>query len=382
MLYSLRGDYGRDRDSSIFKVRCNVHYRRLGRTGLQVSEIGIGGGGLRCSSTSYAVELIQRALELGVTYIDTATAYGDSETKVGLALAGRRKDAIVATKLDSVTAEDGEKEFAASLGRLRSDYVDVLHMHAIASLEDLDRRMAPGGVFDVLRRAKQDGRARFIGLSGHRHAVLAEALSRDVFDVTIFIMNIVEQDAAKELIPLALRKDIGMTVMKPLATGMIPSNLALRYLLTQPVSSVVPSGSSIDWLESNVAVSDSMNVPLSEGERAEIERLHHELAHVRCRICWLCEPCPQGIKIGSLLGTYRFYTEFRSRGREGTLVFPWGEWARANLPKELDSHMAAIARCDNCGECESKCSYGLPIVDMLRSMMPALQEMKEITSIW
>ncbi|MCL5025268.1 MAG: aldo/keto reductase [Chloroflexi bacterium] len=359
-----------------------MRYRRLGRTELQVSEIGIGGGGLRCSTAGYAVELLRRALELGVNYIDTATAYGDSETKVGLALQGRRKDAVIATKLDAVTAAEGESEFAASLERLRTDYVDVLHLHGVQDLEDLDRRMASGGVFDVLRRAKRDGRARFVGVTGHRHEVLVEALQRDVFDVTLFIMNIAEQDATKELIPLALRKNIGMTVMKPLATGLLPSKLALRYLLAHPVGSVVPSGSTIEWLESNVAVSDMSHLPLTAEEQAEIERLHRRLAHVRCRICGLCDPCPQGIKIGDLLGTYRFYNEFRSRGREGVLSFQWGDWARANFPKELEDHLAAIARCDDCRECEPRCPHQLPIVSLLRDMVPAMQELKSITAIW
>lgn len=358
-----------------------MRYRRLGRTEVQVSEIGIGAAGLRCSTTEYSSAMIHRALELGVNYFDTATAYGDSETKLGVALEGRRSQAIIATKLDAVTAESAEKELAESLARLRTAYVDVLSLHDIRSLEDLERRTRPGGPLDVLRRAKDSGVARFLGVSGHRHDIISEALRMDVFDVVLFIMNIAEQEAKDELIPLALSKDIGMTVMKPLATGLLPSQLALRFLMTQPISAAIPSASRMDWLESNIAVSD-MPMPLMVEEQAEMQRLEQELAHVRCRLCDRCMPCPQGIKISSLLGTYRFYNELRSAGWEETVAFPWGEWAREHFPKELAIHMSAIPKCDNCGHCDARCPYQLPVADMLRSMLARMGQLKTLTEIW
>jgi uncharacterized protein len=325
--------------------------------------------------------MIHRALELGVNYFDTATAYGDSEAKLGMALQGRRSQAIIATKLDAVTAESAEKELAESLGRLRTDYVDVLSLHDIRSLEDLERRTRPGGALDVLRRAKDNGVARFLGVSGHRHDIISEALRKDVFDMVLFIMNIAEQEAKDELVPLALSKDIGMTVMKPLATGLLPSQLALRFLMTQPISAAVPSASRLDWLESNIAVSD-IPMPLTTKEQTDIQRFEQELATVRCRLCDRCMPCPKGIKISSLLGTYRFYNELRSSGWEETVAFPWGDWARDRFPKELAVHMAAIPMCDDCGECNARCPYHLPVTDMLRSMLVGMEQLKTLTDRW
>src|SRR5512144_2919315 len=115
-----------------------MRYRILGRTGLQVSEIGLGAGGLRCSTAEYAVQMVHRALDLGVNYFDTASVYGDSEEKLGIALEGRRQDAFIATKLDARSAGDAERELATSLRRLRTDYVDVLQMHDLAGLDDLE----------------------------------------------------------------------------------------------------------------------------------------------------------------------------------------------------------------------------------------------------
>jgi hypothetical protein len=358
-----------------------MKYRRLGKTGLQVSDIGIGGGGLRCSTDDYAIKMIHRALELGLNYIDTAVVYGDSEAKVGMALEGRRSDAYVATKIDAINAEEGEKEFAGSLQRLRTDYVDILHLHGIEDSADLAKRTAPGGAYDVLRRAKQDGRARFIGVTGHRHDVMTEAVKTGLFEVVLFIMNIVEQDATKELIPECLKRNIGMTVMKPLATGMVPSRLALRYLLSQPIAVACPSASRLEWLEDYISVSE-LPMPLTAGEQADIARLHQELYHTRCRICGLCDPCPQDIRMGYILGTFRFFNEYRSAGREATLSFPWGAWSKERFPLELANHMAAIERCNDCGECEPRCPFGLPIRQLLRDMLPPMRELQAITRVW
>ena len=358
-----------------------MRYRRLGRTGLSVSEIGLGAAGLRLSSTEYAVQMVRRALDLGVNYFDTASSYGDSEDKLGIALEGRRQEVFLATKLDAATAEEGEREFAACLRRLRTDYVDVLHLHGLTDFEDLDRRTAAGGAWNMLRRAKAEGRARFIGVTAHRHDVLVGALRRCEIDVVLLIMNLVELGATKELIPLAQQQDVGITVMKPLAMGLLPPRLALRFLLSQPVSCVVPGPSRLEWLQSDLAVSDTP-LPLGEDEEAEIERLRAEYDSTRCRLCFLCQPCPLGVEIGFALGTYRFFHAVQNMGREESLSFPWGDWARAHAPLELARVTAGIERCDGCGQCEPRCPYGLPIVRMLKDMLPALREVQDMLSTW
>ena len=358
-----------------------MHYRRLGRTGLQVSEISLGASGLRGPSTEYALRMVRRAIELGVNYFDTASVYGDSEPKLGMALEGVRREVFIATKVDATTAADAEQELAASLRRLRTDYVDVLALHDIRSPEDLDRRTAPGGAWEALEHAREAGTARFIGITGHRHDLLVRALRRCDADLVLFILNIVERGALQELIPLALERDIGLVVMKPLAMGALPPRLALRYILSHPVSCAIPGPTRLDWLEADIAAGDTA-LPLSEEELARIERLRGEHDRARCRLCSLCEPCPQGVRIAYALGTYRFYNDARNMGPRGVASFPWGEWAREHLPRELATVTAGIRRCDGCGQCEPRCPYGLPIVQQLRAMLPALAEMQGVVSGW
>ncbi len=358
-----------------------MHYRRLGRTGLQVSELGLGAGGLRVSTNDYATGMVRRAIELGVNYFDTSPDYGDSEDKLGLALQGVRQNVYLATKVNAITADDAEREIATSLRRLRTDYLDVLQLHGVTRPEELDRRTASGGAWEALERARERGVARFVGFTGHRHDVLAEALRRCDADTVLFIFNLVERGALQELIPLGLKRDIGMVVMKPLAMGALPHRLALRYLLSHPISCAIPGPSRLDWLEADMAVSDTA-LPLGEDELAEIERLRAGMDDRRCRLCYRCEPCPQGVSIGFPLGTYRFYNDTRNMGREGMASFPWGEWARQGLPAELNDLATRMARCDRCGICETRCPYGLPIVQMLAEMLPVLTELQERVQAW
>jgi predicted aldo/keto reductase-like oxidoreductase len=356
-----------------------VRYRRLGRTGLSVSELGLGGGGLRVSSTEYAVRLVHRALELGVTYFDTAPGYGDSEIKLGIALEGRRQGVVLATKTPAFTADEFWRTLDASLSRLRTDHVDVLQVHDTSSPEIFERRVA-GGVFDALAQAKSQGLTRFIGVTGHRHAVLVEALNRYDLDTVLTIMNVIEREATRELIPLTQQRNLGMVVMKPLAFGRIDPRLALRFLLTQPISCAIPGASRFDWLEENVATVDLP--PLSPSELDEIERLRAGLEHERCRICALCEPCPKGVPIGMALGTYRFYTDVKNMGHERAWAFPWGEWAREHLPGELARVTSTIESCDYCGECEAKCPHGLPVSKLLKDLLPGLRESGSLAATW
>ena len=356
-----------------------MRYRRLGRTGLAVSELGLGGGGLRVSTTEYAVSLVDRAIALGVTYFDTAPGYGDSELKLGVALEGRRRDIVLATKTPAFTADEFWRTLEASLKRLRTDQVDVLQVHDTSSPEILARRVA-GGVFDALAKAKEQGLTRFIGVTGHRHSVLVEALHRYDLDTVLFIMNVVEREATRELIPLAQERDLGMIVMKPLAFGRVEPRLALRYLLTQPISCAIPGASRIDWLEANVATVDLP--PLSADESVEAGRLRVELDHERCRICALCEPCPQGVPIGLALGTYRFYTDVKNMGHERARAFPWGTWAHEHLPAELVRITQSIERCDHCGDCEPRCPHGLPVSRLLKGLLPGLREAASLTETW
>jgi aryl-alcohol dehydrogenase-like predicted oxidoreductase len=170
-----------------------MQYRPLGKTGLDVSVIGLGGVQLNSSSTEYAVRIVQRALDLGVNYIDTARDYGDSEIKVGIALKGRRERCYVSTKTGAITYHAAWRQINESLERLQTDHVDNLHLHGLVDIHDLDERTGPGGALGALIQARQQGMARHIGCTSHLSSVLIAAMERFDFETILIPLNIIER---------------------------------------------------------------------------------------------------------------------------------------------------------------------------------------------
>ncbi|MFO7916955.1 MAG: aldo/keto reductase [Anaerolineae bacterium] len=352
-------------------------YRDLGDTGLKVSTIGLGCAQLGSSSTDYAVNLVRRALELGVNYFDVARGYRDAEIKIGLALEGQREKAVISTKTGAKTRDDAWCEIHESLERLQTDHVENCHLHGLHSGDDMERRLGAGGSLEALLQAKEEGLIEHIGCTSHRSETLVEALHRFDFEVILVPMNFVEREPLDELIPLCQKKGVGVTIMKPVATGLLPAPLALKWLLNQPIASAVPGATEIHELEENALVGHE-DLTLSTEEKAEIERLRQHWEHRRCRICGLCEPCPKGINIGGILGTDVMYDHYRTMGRERFKNF---DWSRAAIERDLEQRkerIATIESCDYCGQCEERCPYGLPIMEMLHDTLPVMRDMVAI----
>jgi aryl-alcohol dehydrogenase-like predicted oxidoreductase len=351
-----------------------MEYRTLGRTGLRVSAIGLGCVQIGSSRTKYATRIVRRALELGVTYFDVARGYGDAESKLGLGLEGRRQEVVVSTKTRARTRDDAWRDVNESLARLRTAYVDNYHLHGLRPGQDMDRRLGPGGALEALIEAREQGLIHHIGCSGHRSEVLIEAIQRFDFEVILVPMNIVEREPLDELIPLCREKGIAVTIMKPVATGLLPAGLALKWLLNQPIASAVPGATTLEELEENALVGQR-DTTLSHGEQLRIQEIKGALEHVRCRICEACMPCPQEIPIATTLGTDVMYDHYRTMGPDRFRTFPWApERIERDLPQR-QKLIAAIDSCTRCGECEARCPYGLPVVELLQGAVPAMRDM-------
>lgn len=356
-----------------------MQYRPLGKTGLEVSVIGMGFAPLMCLPMEAGVPLVHRALELGITYFDTARSYGETEVAIGQALEGHRREGVViSTKTGAKTRDEAWQHIHESLERLRTDYVDNCHLHGLRPGEDLEQRLGPGGALEALIEAREQGLVRHIGCSAHTSRTLLAALERFDFETILVPMNFVEREPLEQLIPLCQERGIGVTIMKPVATGLLPAQLALKWLLNQPVATIVPGAITLEELELDAAVGDLADYALTPQEEAEIEALRARWEHRRCRICAACEPCPQEIPIGIVLGTDLLYDHYRNLGRERFLAMPW---TRERLEHDLrmkEALLAKIPNCVHCRQCEPRCPYGLPIVAMLQEMLPALQDIVSI----
>ncbi len=355
-----------------------MQYRPLGKTGLMVSVIGMGGVQLNSSSTDYAVRIVQRALDLGVNYIDTARDYGDSEINVGIALKGQRQRTYVSTKTAAKRRDQAWKQINESLQRLQTDHVDNLHLHCLNDRQDVEERTGRGGALAALIQAKEQGMVRHIGCTSHVSAVLVEALRRFDFETILIPLNVIEREPLDELIPLCQQRGVGVTIMKPLATGLLPARLALKWLAGQPIATAVPGCTTIEEIEENAQVGHLRDFALTPQEVAQAEALRAKWEHRRCRLCGACQPCPKGIDLGDELCSDDVYNHYRTMGRETFAEFTWSQRLVTGQLVRRRELIAQFESCDRCGVCEPKCPYGLPIMDMLAGMLPGMRDMVTI----
>ena len=322
---------------------------KLGKTGLEVSRVGIGGIPIQRPPLNEAITVVQRALDLGVNFIDTAFGYGDSEERIGKALAGRREEVVIATKGSWQDKATALEHIEVSLKRLQTDYIDLWQFHNISTIEAYERVLKPGGAMEAAQEALQDGKINHIGASSHNLDVALNIVSSGHFETIQFPFNFVSCEPADQLIPLARKLDIGFIAMKPFAGGNVrDANLAIKYLLQ--FDNVVPDPGieKVEEIEEIVAIVNG-SWELTAQDHKKIEDIRAELGTRFCRQCMYCMPCPQGVNIWLLM-----YLPTLWRLWPPHEFFPW-----AGKVVETGEN------CIQCGECEEKCPYNLPIREMI-----------------
>jgi aryl-alcohol dehydrogenase-like predicted oxidoreductase len=323
---------------------------RLGKTGLEVSRVGIGGIPLQRPSEKEAIQVVHRALDLGINFIDTAAGYGNSEERIGKALAGRRDQAIIATKSGRTGKAEAAAELERSLKRLQTDVIDIWQLHNISNAEKYAQVTGPGGSLEAAQEALQAGKIRHIGLSGHNLDIAMEAVKSGLFETIQFPFNYVTREPADELIPLAQEHDVGFIGMKPFAGGMLgDANLSIKYALQ--FDSVVPDPGiqKVEEIEEIVAIVESGDWALTPQELEQIEARRAELGTQFCRQCGYCQPCPEGVPISMVMITQGM----------------WKLWPRETFFEWIGRVIDGARNCVQCGECEVKCPYQLPIREMI-----------------
>lgn len=323
---------------------------RLGRTELEVSRIGFGGIPIQRLSEAEAVRVVQRCLDLGVTFLDTANGYTTSEERIGLAIAGRREQVVVATKTGARDSTTARKHLELSLRRLNTDYIDLWQFHNVSSFEAYQQVLGPGGALEAAQEALQAGMIRHIGITSHSMEVALEAVPSGHFETVQFPFNFVTHEPALNLVPLARAHDVGFIAMKPMAGGLLDdANLAIKYLLQFDGALPDPGIERVEEIEEIVGIVDGPWA-LTDQEWQELERTRAELGTRFCRRCEYCQPCPEGIQIPVVLNMRSFYKRFPAERMFGGFLAEAVDKARA---------------CAECGECEEKCPYHLPIRTML-----------------
>lgn len=322
----------------------------LGKTGLTVSRIGFGGIPIQRIGKDAIPALFDKLLEHGVNFIDTARGYTVSEEWIGCGIAGRRERFVLASKSPVTDAESMRADIERSLGNLGTEYIDLYQMHNM-TLDRLKVCEAPGGALEALIEARDAGKVGHIGVTLHGVEAFAYAVTRPWVETIMFPYNLVETQG-EALIAECKARGIGFIAMKPLAGGAIDDGaVALKFVLRNDgVSVAIPGMYTEQEIEENTAAARDLAYTAAEQEKADAYR--KALDGNFCRRCDYCQPCTAGIFISRIFTLDSYYTRYGLKD--------WAKPLYRALPQRAHD-------CVDCGLCEERCPYRLPIRRMLKT---------------
>ena len=258
--------------------------RQLGRTGVEVTILGLGGEGI-LRTHGYereAYALINRALDLGITYCESARAYDGSESYYGKALRERRSEVFLTSKSHARDKAGALAHLHETLRTMRTDHLDLWQVHDVRTGEEIEEIFGPGGAIEAFVEAREKGRVRFIGVTGHHDpAVIRACIERFPFDTVLLPVNPAEpahRSFIGEAIPAAREREMGIVGMKVYLRGLasqIPGHAGmepyLRFALSQPVSTIIIGCDDLMQLEENVRFARAF-APMTNDEQEALVR--------------------------------------------------------------------------------------------------------------
>jgi len=296
------GAQEKDKPAAAPRPAATMPVRNLGRTGFKVGIFSLGGQASveKADNATVAVPIVERAIDLGINYIDTSARYGGEEKRwseryIGEVMKRRRKEVFLASKTHDRTRDGSLKHLEKSLELLNTDHLDLWQIHNLSKMEEVEKIFAKDGAMEALVAAREKKLVRFLGVTGHADPdVLVEAIRRFPFDTVLLAVNAADRHHlpfAEKLLPLAVEKEMGIIGMKIPARGRLLSSWtpppegdrygskvpgtitmkeAMRYVLSLPVSTVIVGCDTIAQLEENVTLAREFT-PLSAVQMAALE---------------------------------------------------------------------------------------------------------------
>lgn len=329
---------------------------RLGSTGIMANRNGFGALPMQRIDRESAVRLVRKAYRHGITFFDTARVYTDSESKLADALGDVRAHVTIASKTMATDAEGFWKDLHASLRELRTDAIDLYQFH--------NPPFCPGpggadGLYDAMLQARAQGKVRHIGITNHRLAVAWEAIRSGLYETLQFPFSYLASEKELELVHACEEANMGFIAMKALSGGLI-TNAAAAYAYIAQFPGVLPIWGMQREEELDAFLATIVHPPaMSDDIRALIDRDRAALSGHFCRGCGYCMPCPAGIEIHTC-------------ARVSLLLrrSPSAQW----LSERNRAMMRKIEDCIHCGQCETRCPYGLKTRTLLAENYRDYQE--------
>ncbi|MCI8333283.1 MAG: aldo/keto reductase [Lachnospiraceae bacterium] len=328
----------------------------LGSTGICVNKNGFGALPIQRISKDAAVSLVRRAYDGGMRFFDTARFYTDSEEKLGEAFEGIRGQVFLATKTTALTEKEFWKDLETSLGNLKTEYVDLYQFH---NPPFCPRPGDGSGLYEAMRKAKEQGKVRHIGITNHRLQVAHEAIDSGLYETLQFPFCYLSTEHELELVEKCRAANMGFLAMKGLSGGLL-TNSAAAYAYMSQFEHVLPIWGIQRENELDEFLSYIKNPPeMTEEMRAVIEKDKEELGSDFCRACGYCMPCPVGIEINTCARMSQLIRRSPSH---------------LQLTPEVQEKMKKVEECRHCGACKKKCPFGLDTPALLEKNYRDYQE--------
>jgi predicted aldo/keto reductase-like oxidoreductase len=335
---------------------------RLGRTGLYITKIGFGGIPIqRLTDDREAISLVTAAVEMGINWFDTATGYSTSEGRIGEGIKPFKRESLyIFTKSPAKTPDTLKANIELSLKRLQTDYIDVFQFHGIKV--DSWKEILANGSMDMLLAMRQQGIIRHIAASSHNEQAMLEVLDHPAIEAAQYQFNFIMYEEVAAILAKCKAKDAGFIAMKPFGGGVFPSaGPCIRFLMQYPNVVADPGFESEEQVREVIDLVEKGDV-MTPDDIEQIRLVRNELGKRFCRRCGYCGPCPHGVATVNLM----IIESIIKRMPPAQVI------SAARKKDVLDA-----SKCTECGICETKCPFELPIRKSIKEAAKMYLEYEE-----